>query len=403
PQVLAALEEAAPKTTSLLLSLPLSAVSEELPALVPFLSETLGIPEEDVLAAIDENFPGIAQVIPALLNTTAGFDQVPGIGGLTRFNGDPVTSVPDVRDYFSEDVVPVLETQREDFDDLAGIPGGVKLIPPLLLFLGLVVFVFGIVMARRSPEGRASPGAWAFVAAVGVIVCVLVVGVLGLFNRLDSGQEVLDNAAPAFAEDRVAAHPAAIAIVSEIVDTLEPITTENGTVAQEVPELVAFVAQGSGLSEAQVLAALEQNFPHTTDLLLSLPLSDVAAELPGLVTFLSETLGISEEEVLAAIQENFPGLAQVITNLPLVTAGFDELPDVEGFTRFNGDPIVSTPDVRDYFAEDALPITVDQEENFADTADPWPELTVFAPLLLVVGLIVTVFGALMFFAARRRT
>ncbi|MDP9188730.1 MAG: hypothetical protein M3O25_05715, partial [Actinomycetota bacterium] len=127
PQVLAALEEAAPKTTSLLLSLPLSAVSEELPALVPFLSETLGIPEEEVLAAIDENFPGIAQVIPALLNTTAGFDQVPGIGGLTRFNGDPVTSVPDVRDYFAEDVVPVLETQREDFDDLAGIPGGVKL------------------------------------------------------------------------------------------------------------------------------------------------------------------------------------------------------------------------------------------------------------------------------------
>lgn len=403
PEVLAALEQNVPHTTDLLLSLPLSSVTAELPGLVTFLSQTLRLSEEETLAALQENFPGIYQVIDSLPKVTDGWDQVPGVESLTRFNGDQVTNVPDVRDYFADDVVPVLETQQENFESLSGLPGGPKLIPPLLLVLGLAVFVFAIVMSLRSPEGRASRVAWGLVTAVGVVIIVLVVGILGLFNRLGAGQKVLDAAAPAFTEERVAGHVPAITIVSQITDLGDPIMTESGTAAPEVPELVAFVSQRSGLPEPAVLAALTQNAPHTMDLLLSLPLSAVSAELPTLVPFLSQTMRLPDDQTQAAIQENFPGIAQVIEYLPQVTSGWDKVPGTEDLTRFNGEPVSNVPDVRDYLAEDVVAATVNQQQNFANAADPWPKLTVFAPLLLVVGVIVTIYGAVMFLAAGRRT
>ncbi|MDP9228312.1 MAG: hypothetical protein M3M99_04570, partial [Actinomycetota bacterium] len=334
--VLDALQTNFPHTTDLLLALPLSEVTAELPKLVAFLSETLKLPPEEVTAAIAQNFPGLAQVITNLPKVTDGFDQVPGTENLTRFDGSQVSSVPDVRDYFAEDVIPILETQQDNFDSLNGLPGGPALIPPLLLLLGIVVAIFGFVMSRASAETRGAPAPWAVVTVVGIVVCVLVVGLLQLFSRLDDGQEVLDNAEPAFVPERVEGARAGINMVSVITDTFDPITTDSGTAAAEVPELVAFVSETSGLPPDAVLAALETNFPHTTDLLQALPLSEVVAELPQLVAFLADTLKISEAEVVAAVEENFPGLAQVIGAAPKVTGGWDQVPGTEGMTRFDG-------------------------------------------------------------------
>jgi hypothetical protein len=401
-QVLALLQKNFPHTTALLQAIPLSEVSAELPKLVAFLADTLGISEDQVVAALQQNFPGLAQSITALPVVTSGYDQVPGTEDFTRFDGDQITDVPDVRDYFKDDLIPAVAASQSDFQKLDDLPGGAKAIPPLLLVLGIAVLLFGLWMAAPGQvEARALPVAWVVVAAAGLIVVMLVVGVIQAFSRLDAGQNVIDNLDPAFTEERVQGSRAGINIISSIVDMADPITTDSGTAAPEVPKLIAFVSDQTGLPPAQVQSLLQQNFPHTTALLQAIPLSEVSAELPKLVAFLSDTLGISQEQVLAAIQQNFPGLAQSIDALPDVTSGWDQVPDIGGLTRFNGDPVSDVPEVRDYFADDVIPVLERQQQNWEDAADPFPDLDVFPPLLLGVGILVILYGTIMAIWAAR--
>ena len=95
--------------------------------------------------------------------------------------------------------------------------------------------------------------------------------------------------------------------------------TPRGGAVAEVPKLIAFVSQKTGLSQAAVVAALQKNFPHMTALLETIPLSSVTAELPGLFTFLEKALKVSQTQLLGAMTTNFPALTQAITNLPAVT------------------------------------------------------------------------------------
>ncbi|MGA2320538.1 MAG: hypothetical protein ABSG95_07315, partial [Solirubrobacteraceae bacterium] len=89
--------------------------------------------------------------------------------------------------------------------------------------------------------------------------------------------------------------------------------TPQGGAAGEVPKLIAFVSQKTGLSQAEVLGALKKNFPHVTALLQAIPLSAVTAELPALFAFLEKTLHVSQAQLLSALQASFPGLTQSIT------------------------------------------------------------------------------------------
>src|SRR5438128_1143817 len=130
---------------------------------------------------------------------------------------------------------------------------------------------------------------WVVVLVVGVLVATVVLG-LSLIPRLNDGQKVLDGARPAFAPDRVTGARAGIDIISKDVDMADPIMTAQGAAAAEVPKLIAFVSEKTGLSQAAVVAALKQNFPHTTALLQTIPLSAVTAELPGLLAFLEKAL-----------------------------------------------------------------------------------------------------------------
>ena len=173
------------------------------------------------------------------------------------------------------------------------------------------------------------------VVGVGVVALVLA---MSLVPRVSNGQKLLDALRPANDAARVQGDRAGIDMVSAIVDMEDPIMTAEGGAAAEVPKLIAFVSQQTGLSQAEVVAALQKNFPHTTALLQTIPLSSVTAELPGLFAFLEKTLGVSEAELLAALQANFPGLAQSITNLPAVTNGWNNVPNIDGATRFDGTP-----------------------------------------------------------------
>jgi hypothetical protein len=72
----------------LLQAIPLSAVGDELDALIPFLATTLGISEDEFFQALQTNVPHLAQAIIALRPATRGWNNVPNIDGLTRFNRD---------------------------------------------------------------------------------------------------------------------------------------------------------------------------------------------------------------------------------------------------------------------------------------------------------------------------
>ncbi len=320
---------------------------------------------------------------------TAGWQNIQNINGLTRFDGTPVKSVPQVRSYFSSDLIPVLENQRTNFDSLDGRSAW-NWIAPLLLIVGLVVMLFAGVMIVRTRRGVSHKEAVAtaiVVPVVGVVVVGLALG-LALIPRTSNGQKLLDALGPAMTKERVAGDRAGINMVSSIVDTEDPIMTASGGGAAEVPKLLAFVSQKTGLSQAEVLKALQANFPHTAGLLQAIPLSSVTAELPKLAEFLGPAVG------------SVPHLAQTIKAAPAVTSGWDKVPGTQGATRFNGQPIATVPEVRTYLGSDVVPVLEKQRGNYQSLVGT-SNIDFIGPLVLIIGFVVIAFGLLMVLLALR--
>lgn len=389
-QALAIMQKAFPHTTALLSATPLSTVTAELPELLAFLSKTLKVTPDQLAAALKKNFPAINQAVTNLPTVTRDWTEIADIDGLTRFDGAPVKSVPELRTYFSNDLIPVLERQRGNYQSLDGT-SKVDWIAPLLLVIGLVVMAFAALMIVRNRRGVGHSEALAsasVVPLVGVIVVALALG-LNLTPRTADGQQLLDALRPAMTKERVAGDRAGIAMVDAIVRTEDPIMTPRGGAAAEVPKLIAFVSKQTGLSQAQVLAALQENFPRTTALLQAIPLSNVTKELPSLTKYLKPAVPM------------VPRLAQTITNAPAVTGGWNEVPGLNGATRFNGAPIKTVPDVRDYLGADVVPVLEKQRANYAHLVET-SKIGFIGPLVLIVGVIVFAYGALMVVLARRR-
>ncbi len=401
-EVVAALQKNFPHTTALLQTIPLSAVTAELPGLFTFLESALHLSEAELVAALKTNFPNITQSITNLPTLTSGWDNIQNIEGLTRFDGTPVQTVPQLRDYFSADLIPILESQQGNFESLDGT-STVDWIAPLLLIVGLIVILFAGVMIVLNLRGPVSRGlgvaAASVVLAVGVGVVALVL-VISLVPRVSNGQKLLDALGPANVDTRIHGDRGGINMVSAIVDTEDPIMTAEGGAAAEVPKLIAFVSQQTGLSQAEVVAALQKNFPHTTALLQAIPLSAVTTELPGLLAFLEKALHVTQPQLLAALKTNFPGIAQSITNLPTVTNGWNQVQNIDGATRFDGTPIKTVPDVRSYFGSDVIPVLETQGGNY-DNLVSTSTIDFIGPLVLAVGIIVILYGLLMLLLARR--
>lgn len=257
-------------------------------------------------------------------------------------------------------------------------------------------------MNRRNVVGGV--WTWIVVLVAGTVVLTLVFG-LSLFSRLGAGQDLIEGLNPVFTDARVAGDVAAIGVVSAFVDMADPIMTASGGAAAEVPALIGFVSDQTGLTQAEVLGALQENFPHTTGLLLALPLEDVSAEIPDLITFLSEVLEISEADVLTALDTSFPRLKQAIDNLPLVTAAWNDAaavaPDVGPLTRFDGSNVVTVPDIRDYFADDVVAAVGAQKNNFQQLDETDPQINWFPFMLTILGAIVVTYGVAMMLIVRR--
>lgn len=400
-QVLAALQKNFPAATHLLLALPLSSVSAELPKLVSFLATTLKLTPAQVLAALKTNFPALAEAIMNLPTVTSGWNSVQGLGGMTDFSGHPVRSVPQVRDYFKNDLIPAVGAQQSNFKSLDGT-SSLTWIAPLLLALAIVVILFGATMVIANLRGGVSKpvavGAAWVVPVVGVVVVALVL-IINLVPRTDHGQKLLSGLKPAFTASRVVGDRRAITMVEAIANTENPIMTPAGGAAGEVPKLIAFVAGKTGLGDAQVVGALQKNFPAVTNLLEALPLSSVSAEVPKLVSFLATTLKLTPAQVLTALKTNFPALAVAITKLPAVTGGWNNIPGLAPATNFAGRPLHSDPDVVNYFSGDVIPVLETQRANFASVTST-SNIDFIGPLVLAVGVIVIFYGLMMVWLAR---
>jgi hypothetical protein len=401
-QVVAALQKNFPHTTALLEAIPLSAITAEQPGLLAFLEKALQLSQAQLLAALKTNFPALYEAITNLPTVTSGWDQIQNIGTLTDFSGTPVRTAPQVRTYFSSDLIPVLENQQSNFASLDGT-SRVNWVAPLLLVVGGIVILFALLMialnlAGRASRGRSIAGA-SVVLAVGVGVTALVL-VLQLVPRVSNGQKLLNALGPVNGPGRVQGTRAGINFVSAAVNSQDPIMTPQGGAAAEVPKLIAFVSQKTGLSQVQVVAALQKNFPHTTALLEAIPLSSVTAELPGLFAFLEKNLHVTPAQLVGALGKSFPALAQSITNLPAVTSGWNNVPNIAGATRFNGTPLKTVPDIRTYFSSDVIPVLETQHDNYEKLVAT-SRIDFIGPLVLAVGIIVMLYGLLMLLLAWR--
>ena len=402
--VLAALTKNFPHTTALLQAIPLSAVNSEIPGLLAFLAKNLHTTQAQVLAALKASFPDLYQSITQLPYVTSGWDNVPGTANLTRFNGAPVHTVPQVRTYFSADVIPVLEDQQAHFRALDG-SNGVVFLAPLLLCVGIIVIIFGVTMALFARKGlprELAVAGWSVVTAVGVALVVVVLA-LSIFPRLDGGQNLLDQAKPAFNSTRVQGDLASMTMVAHVVGFADPAVTPRGGGAAEVPALVGYVSKQTGLSQSAVLAALTKNFPHTTALLQAIPLSAVTAETPHLLSFLAGALHLTPAQVAAALKANFPAIYQAVTELPFVTNGWYSVPGTAHLTTFSGTPVHTMPQMAAYLGTDVVPFLATERGDYTTVVSNWPRLPVFPPLLLVVGIIVILYGALMLILSARRS
>ncbi len=382
-----------PSTTQLLNSAPLSEVSAELPGEMDFLASTLGLTLEQWYQMLAKDFPMLKQQIDSLPKMTAGWDSVPGTQKMTRFDGAPVRTAPQVRDYFQQDLIPAFDRQQANFRGLDS-RGGVGFLAPLLLILGIVVMVFGTLMAVATSRGLSGPPqrlAWTVVSVIGALVLALVFA-LNLYPRLIGGQRLLNDTRAAFTVDRVDGARAGVDFISTTVNALGPGVLLEGGGRGEVVKLLVLLTEHTGLPPLDVKALLLEKFPHSTNLLAAEPFSGVTAENSEFYDFLATSLKLPPGQGQQMLKENFPKLSQLLTNLAGLTNGSAAVPGTENLTRFDGAPVRSVPQIRDYFRDDVIPVLVRERANFMRVDTTWPPLTVFAPLLTAVGLIVIVYG-----------
>jgi hypothetical protein len=374
-----------PHTTALLRAVPLSAVAVELPGLEAFLEKTLKVTPTQLAAALKANFPAILQTIVYLPKVTHWWYSVPHLAsdGLTDFNGRPVRTVPQLRDYFAH-LISTVGNQKSNFDSLDSTT--VNWIPWVVLGVGIVVIVFSLLMIFLSLRGitrKVAVASASVVVAVGVAVVALVLA-LHLIPRLSNGQKLIDALNPAFAIPRVKGDRAGIRMVQSVVRAEDPIMTRTGGAAAEVPKLIAFLAAKTHLSKGSVMSTLSTHFPNTTEVLLAIPLTSVSAELPAV------------KRALAPALPKIPNLAQTVANTPAVTSGWDNVPGTAGARNVN-----TVPEITAYFANDVIPVLEKQRRHWM-TLTSTSKINFIGWLVLAIGVIAIVYGVLMVAIARTR-
>ncbi|WP_233209545.1 hypothetical protein [Mycobacterium sp. ENV421] len=248
-------------------------------------------------------------------------------------------------------------------------------------------------------RGKSVPACWAVVTLVGVIVIILVVS-WQLFPRLTGAQAMVDDLTPAFTVDRVKGDRGGIEMVSAATNAADAMMHPHGAAA-EYPELINMVAQRTGRSRQEAQALMRNDFPAINGFLAALPLPEVSAELPKLVHYLGTALFLTPAQVDEMLARDYPAIYQVIQNLPKLTDGWEAIPGTEHLTRFDATPVRSMPQMRTYLSEELVAPVERQQSNFRPLGVRGG-VGFLAPLLLILGIIVVMFGTAMFVVTWRR-
>jgi hypothetical protein len=402
-QVRRILRREAPHTEALTRALPLDGVAAEVPRLTRYLAVIMGMSEEELAAILERDFPHISQSLTALTSTAEAWYDVPGIDGLTRLSRDkPVRTLPGLRKYLRDDVVPLTVSHREDVQSLAG-SGGIGYIPFMLLAIGAALVALGVTGARRAARGQVPRElSWGVVAGIGVFLLLVVVAAQ-YFPRLNGAQETITDFEPVFSQERVRATANGADTIHDAVAFGDPLMTPLGGASREAPRLYRFIAQRTGRRTDDVRRALRRRAPQTAALLSAIPLTQVGREMPRLLAYLGRALHRSRKQVVAALRRRTPRLAQALLTTPDVARGWNAIPGTAKMTRFDGfTPVRTVPDLDAYLREDLIPVLTAERKDFATFAGGRPAVDVLAPLLLVTALVVMFYGGMMMQLAVRR-
>jgi hypothetical protein len=399
--VVSTLQTKFPHTLALLQAIPLSSVTSELPGFLDFVAAQLKVTTPQLVTTLQTSFPHLYQAVANLPAVTGGWNDVPNLNGLTRFDGTPVKTAPQLQDYFSHDVVPIVEKNTTNFHRVASYFPPVKDIPILLTAIGGIAVLFGLLMMLRSASGnvghKEATVTWTIVLLLGVLVLGIVFGAQ-IYPRLDGGSHLLRDATPGFSAQRVAGDRAGVTFVSHVVDMADPIMNDQGKAGDDIKSLLTTLSSKTGLSTAQLLAAVTAKFPHTAALLQAVPLSAVNAEVPGVLDLLHVVLNATPADVLTTLKANVPGITQAIVNLDVVVKGWDNYPGGRSLTRFNGSAVTNAPQLRDYFGQDVVAAIEKTAPDFRKLNDTKPDLTLFPGLLTILGGLVVIYGIIMLIA-----
>lgn len=121
--------------------------------MVPALSAAMGMPESDVQAYMASEFPAMSAM---LQNLPAMESDFTGLLGLMGSNVAIFEQVPAGLDHY-EPLVTTMQEQRENYDDVAGLPDfrlftWFFVVPGALL---VVIALVGLFAGRRSPDAIA--------------------------------------------------------------------------------------------------------------------------------------------------------------------------------------------------------------------------------------------------------
>ena len=390
------LRREAPRTEALLRALPLSAVAAERQRLTEFLATTLNTNPEALQDQLARSYPRLFQTLAELPSVTGGWYDVPGIEGMTLFDGTRARTLPGFRRYVRDDLVATAAQEKERFQALAG-SGGIGYIPYLLLVIGVVAIAFGLLHARWAAAHPSGKLAWGVVVALGVVILV-VVGALQYFPRFNGAQTTITKFEPAFDQQRVSGTRAGVDLVVQAIRFGDPIMTPAGGAADEVPKLVSFVAGRTGQSRERVRSRLARAAPRTAALLEAIPLSELSEEVTKLLAALQRKLRLPGDRLLDALRERTPALAQVLESVRPVTAGWNAIPGSDALERFDGETSVrSMPAFADYLDKDVVPVFETEQEEFDTLADGWPPVDLLPPILTGIGVLIVIYGAAMMF------
>lgn len=388
------LRREAPHTEALTRSLPLEGVAAEIPRLTSYLATTLTVSEDELAATLEQNFPRLAQLLATLPLLADAWYDVPGIQGLTRLSGDkPVRTVPGLRKYLRDDLVPLIVAREDDVRRL-GVVGGIGYIPYLLLVVGIALFAYGLLQARRAAVTAPGILSWGIVVGAGVFLLLLVVAAQ-YSPRLAGGQKVITAFEPVFATDRVKGLSTGLETLRESVVAGDPIMTRRGGAATETAQLYRLVGQRTGRRPGDVRRALMRRVPRTVALLDSLPLTRVAREVPRLVSYLERALRMPRDRLIARMRRRAPGLTTALLAMPDVSAGWRAIPGAAGMTRFDGTPAPTVPAFEGYLRQDLAAVLVQERAHFASFASGSLRLDTITPALLVVCVVLLLYGGMM--------